>query len=297
MSCWIRSSIQRPLFYCLCGAVALNIALMLLVKKHGIFARLQIVEDLSNVGTEFVPEVADRFGKKFTGEDIHQVRIQLMQEVRKAEINFFDASLDLLEVIESGGGLVCGGMAVAYFHSLAGQGYKARIVSFFRHSGITPDSHISVEVFENGRWVLYDPTFNTAYLKGPMRLGAMELQKELLREGASQVKPEFLGEVNYPARLENYYIDWRPLVNNIFVVGRSVSISRDRFGLFLAKVPPFRYWFGPVYFYEKDLQADHHALNKILYFVSMVVLPMLAFGFFSAWGIQARRNFRARTKV
>lgn len=275
----------------------MNIALMFQVKNHGIFARLQIVDDLSKVETEFVPEVAERFGKKFAGEDIHQIRTQLMQEVQKAEMTPFDGSLDLLKVIESGRGLVCEGMATAYFHSLAGQGHKARIVSWFRHNGITPDSHVTVEVYEVGRWVLYDPTFNTAFSKGQLRLGARGLQKTFLREGASQVKLEFFGEVNYPARLESYYINWRPLVNNIFMVGRSVSISRDKFGIFLAKVPPFRYWFGPVYFYEKDLQADQHVLNKIFYFVSMVVLPMLILGLFIAWGVQARRVFRSREKA
>jgi hypothetical protein len=274
--------------------VIFNIASLYLVKRYGIFARLVMVPDLSKVETEFVPEVADQFGKKFHGKDIHQIRSLIMQEVKTAEGTGFDTSLSLLDSIESGKGLVCGGMSAVYFNSLVAQGHKARIVSWFRHRGITHDAHITVEVFENGKWVLYDPTFNTAFLKDKTRLGSKELQNIFLAENSGSVKFEFFGEVNYPPRLKDYYINWQPLVNNIFVVGRSVSLSRDRFGFFLAKFPPFRYWFGPVYFYEKELQVDQHIINKTLYFLSMVVLPIADFGLFVLWILQVRQSFRLK---
>jgi hypothetical protein len=274
--------------------VIFNIASLYLVKRYGIFARLVMVPDLSKVETEFVPEVADQFGKKFHGKDIHQIRSLIMQEVKTAEGTGFDTSLSLLDSIESGKGLVCGGMSAVYFNSLVAQGHKARIVSWFRHRGITHDAHITVEVFENGKWVLYDPTFNTAFLKDKTRLGSKELQNIFLAENSCSVKFEFFGEVNYPPRLKDYYINWQPLVNNIFVVGRSVSLSRDRFGFFLAKFPPFRYWFGPVYFYEKELQVDQHIINKTLYFLSMVVLPIADFGLFVLWILQVRQSFRLK---
>jgi len=290
MSPWVRLQFKKPLFLLLLGVIALNIAVIYLVKNYGIFARLVMVPDLSEMKTEFAPEAVEAFGKKFPGKDIHQIRNHIMQEVKIVEGSNFDSSLDLVELIESGKGLVCGGMSGVYFNSLVAQGHKARIVSWFRHSGMTTHAHITVEVFENGRWVLYDPTFNTAFLKDQKRLGAKDLQKTFLVENSSHVKLEFFGEVNYPARLDGYYINWQPLVNNIFVVGRSVSISRDRFGFFLAKVPPFRYWFGPVYFYEKDMQVDPHKLNKTLYLFSMVILPVIVFGLFIMWAIQLRKS-------
>lgn len=288
MSRWVRLQLKQPIFLLLVGVLILNIAAIYTVKNYGIFARLIMVSDLSARETEFSSEVVSKFGEKFHGRDVHQIRNRIMQEVKTAEGSAFDSSLDLMDLIQSGRGLLCGGMSAVYFNSLVAQGYRARIVSWFRHQGITPDSHITVEIFENGRWVLYDPTFNTAFLKDGTRLGAKELQNIFLTENSSRVKLDFFGEVNYPARLEDYYINWQPLVNNVFVVGRSVSISRDRFGLFLAKFPPFRYWFGPVYFYEKYFQADPHKLNKALYFFSMVILPIMVFGLFIGWVIQSR---------
>jgi hypothetical protein len=81
----------------------------------------------------------------------------------------------------------------------------------------------------------------------------------------------FHGAVRYPARIENYYTDWRPLFNNVFIPDWSRREHQ------LAKFPPFRYWHGPVVYYRDDIGSTSHidAANKAL-FVFLVIVPGLA---------------------
>ena len=146
------------------------------------------------------------------------------------------------EVAIRGGGLVCGQLASIFEAALTARGFTARRVQIVRSLFSEGDTHETVEVLVNGRWILYDPTFHVSYARRGQLLGAADLHAALLDGSLDQITPVFRGEVRYPARLETYYLDWRPLYNDVTVF--------DAGGKALwRKLPPMRYWRGPRRYY------------------------------------------------
>ncbi|MEO1994686.1 MAG: hypothetical protein ABGZ17_05365, partial [Planctomycetaceae bacterium] len=139
------------------------------------------------------------------------------------------------------------------------------------HLGDRYETHVVVEVQHDGHWTVYDPTFNVTYARNGRDLGADELASAVYNGQIAEVRPVFHGDVRYPARIENYYTDWRPLFNNVFIPDWSRREHR------LARFPPFRYWHGPVAYYRDDLGSTSHidAANTAL-FVFLVIVPGLA---------------------
>lgn len=272
---FLKSAVRLPILYIIISLTVLNLAGIFHVKKYGVFARLIAVEDMDQIETEYDEPTAREISSQIKGSSEEEIRIKLMNRVEKKESDYSDSPLVLLEQAKKGRGMICGGLAAVHFNALKGHGYKARMVKLLRQSVHTPDSHQTVEVWQDGGWKISDPTFNVEFWKNGTRTGAVEVQKSILNGDYRDVEYRFKGEVQYPARLEDYYMNWQPLFNNVFVIGRSVYSAQKKYGVFLAKVPPFRYWFGPVYFYQKDQGIDQHALNKSAYFVTMVAFPFV----------------------
>lgn len=270
---YIRSIFKLPVTYIIILLTILNLLGIFHVKKYGVFARLIAVEDLAQFETEYDEPSAREIASQINGSSEEEIRTKLMNRVKIKESDYSDSPLVLLEQSKNGRGMICGGLASIYFNALKGQGYKARMVKLLRQSVHTPDAHQTVEVWQDGGWKISDPTFNVEFWRKNRRVGAAEIQESVLTGGYGDVKYRFKGDVQYPARLDEYYMNWQPLFNNVFVMGRSVYSAKKRYGIFLAKVPPFRYWFGPVYFYKKDQPTDQHVLNKSAYFIVMVALP------------------------
>jgi len=169
--------------------------------------------------------------------------------------------------ISAGGGLLCGGMALLLKENLAEKGIPARIVTFRRELNLIGDTHVSVEIPVDGRWILVDPTFHTLFRSGGEFLGAHDLRRAI--ESGRNIHGEFLGDVEYPARIEDYYIDIRPLADNIFVL---VSTNA-----FWKKLPPFRYYLGTHLIYgsvQAERRQQYERANTRL-LVYSVILPLL----------------------
>jgi len=137
------------------------------------------------------------------------------------------------------------------------------------------DTHVTVEVFAGGQWVIADPTFHVGFERRGALVSAQTIAQSLHDGSSAEIRPRFYGPVKYPPRLEGYYVDWRMLFNNVFVPDRDPATP----GLW-AKIPPFRYWWGPVMYYQKisNLSYDHLILQHRLYLTLVVLLPLTLLG-------------------
>lgn len=196
---------------------------------------------------------------------------QVMDEVGRVGSSSATDVRGLLEHVRADGGLTCGGMATLLNYTCQLNGLQSRTISLQRHLGDRYETHVVVEVLHNGRWTVFDPTFNVTYARDGRDLGADELAAAVYNGQIAEVRPVFHGAVRYPARIENYYTDWRPLFNNVFIPDWSRRKHR------LANFPPFRYWHGPVVYYRDDVGSTSHidAANNAL-FVFLVIVPTLA---------------------
>ncbi|MBD2127296.1 transglutaminase domain-containing protein [Microcoleus sp. ZQ-A2] len=87
---------------------------------------------------------------------------------------------------------ICTGMSLAYIGLLQAFDIPARLVSLANNEAVNrtqspknsaakiPDTHSTVEVFLDKRWVLQDPSFNTQWELDGKPLGALELRQAYL---------------------------------------------------------------------------------------------------------------------
>lgn len=175
------------------------------------------------------------------------------------------------ELAKAGDGLACGQMANLFEHALVARGHQARRVQLVRSLFANEDTHMTVEVLDGDRWVLYDPTFHVSFRHQGRLVGAADIHDALLKGQSRQIQPVFYGEVRYPARLGDYYVHWRPLFNNVFV-------ASDGGTAFWHRLPPFRYWTGPQWHYYNALNERplwHAEAISDFYFLFTVILPLM----------------------
>ena len=110
---------------------------------------------------------------------------QVMNRVERVGPDPKGGATQFLEHAKAGRGLVCFGMAHLYAAAARGNGLQARIIGLSRNLGDRYDSHTTVEVRQDGRWVIFDPTFNVSFARDGVLLGAEEIQRALL-EGTFQ---------------------------------------------------------------------------------------------------------------
>jgi SAM-dependent methyltransferase len=266
----------------LLGVVLLAGAGVLLwhLQAHGMAVRLIAAERLADVAVR-PSEVrdSDLVAREFSGRDPVELLRAVMNGVTRVGPDPPGGVRQILEHAQAGGGLVCFGMAHLYAAAARGNGLQARIIGLSRNLGDRYDAHTTVEVRQEGRWVLFDPTFNVSFARNGILLGAEEIQQALLEGTFQTIVPVFYGPVKYPARLETYYLHWLPLFNNVFVL--------DAGGIRLAKFPPIRYWLGPR-IYVRTVAGhpnEHIRFWDGLYLWSAVILPFLGLAFLALGGL------------
>jgi hypothetical protein len=177
----------------------------------------------------------------------------------------------LLMAVQSGSGALCDNMCSIYLAAAGASDSPARVVWLFKDL-FSGDTHSVVEVLRDGKWVLLDPTFGVSYQdRRGAWLSAQDIKERLFKGEYRAVNAVYVaGDVSYPPRLGEYYMNFLPLFNNVFVVGKRPSSV-------MAMLPPFRYWFGTKLYYEllPGESARHIALAQHLYFVAVVVLPAM----------------------
>lgn len=192
-----------------------------------------------------------------------------------------DKGYSLLKDGIEGRALLCGAMSTITREALTLLGHKARTVQLYA-GNFSESTHVLVEVLVGDRWIIIDPTFNVTYQDGSLPLGVSEVIDRLSRKGPHSVQAVFHGTRAYPANLDTYYMDWRPLFGNAYITPGPATV--------IGKLPPFRWWLGTKYHYigEKTLlMAKNH---NTTYFIFVVVLPLTALVLFITLLAMIRRN-------
>lgn len=282
-------SLRSCLILSLSLVIAFDVYGIYLLSKHGVFKRLIKVDNIND------PSIGDT--KPIGPPDEQQA---LLTELEKAGLDSLKGEKQVVAVLKwtmnqvdkiehvgkktpyaivvsaknENKGALCGGMASILHETLALLKVKARRISLSRNTFNIYDSHATVEVFLNGKWQIYDPTFNISYkslINSSQLMSAQEMKDALVKGNFNKIKPIFYGNTAYPARLETYYMHYLPLYNNVFISGR---VPRS----FWKKLPPLRYFYGPVFLYQDDSSGRggtyHIGLQQSMYFVFVVLLPV-----------------------
>lgn len=195
----------------------------------------------------------------------------VMNQISKVENRSAKSSWEMVEIGRAGGGLLCGGMAQIFKDALLAQGIPARSVTLQRNLFDLYDVHASVEAWVDGKWRLYDPTFHLTLKAGGKRVGAFEAREWFIKGRGAPVELEFLGEVKYPARVDNYPIRYGIHFNNIYV-----DFRRDMW--LLSDIPFVGRWLSRELVYSSSdpgLSAMPQETYRFLYFTTLVVLPAI----------------------
>jgi len=182
-----------------------------------------------------------------------------------------ESGVRLIELARKGTGLACGSMSVILVDALTALGLPARRVQLYRTNFNLYDTHVLVEVRLKGRWLALDPTFNLTYeLPDKTPLGVAEIQRQLASPGGGDVSAVYHGDRGYPARLDNYPVNWRVLFANAYVEKPLVDNS------WWFRLPPMRYWFGPARYGFGNSEGPFSKGHNSFYFLVVVVLPFIA---------------------
>jgi hypothetical protein len=125
-------------------------------------------------------------------------------------------------------GLTCGPLSRILRDALLANGIKARRVILFRNFLDMYDTHSTVEAFVDGKWRVYDPTFHVALKQDGQRVGVWTAREKFIKNRGGSVKFEFLGNVAYPVRIENYPVYLPAVFNNFLVEINPTSLFHAR---------------------------------------------------------------------
>jgi len=111
--------------------------------------------------------------------------------------NLFKLYVDA--VTGSSAGYLCGGLSFFYRILLEAFGIPSRYVELLTSIGEKYDSHASVEVFIDGKWVASDPTFNLMIKSGKKYISYLELASVLTQQGDFELATNGMDNSRYPA--------------------------------------------------------------------------------------------------
>lgn len=200
---------------------------------------------------------------------------------------------NMLTQMREGRGALCGGMASIYQAALSSVGMQARVIQLIR-SNLSEDTHVTVEVLLDNKWVVIDPTFNCYFIIGSEMASATDLHNLLLKnENPKNYEIVYGGIVSYPADFQTYYVDPLVLYNQVFIKEEVVHKS-SIFNL----LPGFSYDVLPSYVVsdaEKSITSSELMIREFLVITYHFVFPVIAvvsvvalIGLF-AWVVRSKR--------
>lgn len=223
----------------------------------------------------FRQELADLVEREPTTEaKVLSVLSWVMNQFSRVENSQDESSHDMVLRGQTGGGTLCGGMAQVFRDALLAVDIPARTISFQRNPFDTLDTHMSVEAWVDGKWRMFDPTFHIALRVGGQDgeyVGVLEAREWYLMGRGQPVEIVFLGEVAYPARLENNPLRYSAYFDNVYVNLRGQSSLIDT----LPVVRRLHRW--TLVYPEDERGLSHKAQNfyRALFTIVVLVLPMI----------------------
>ncbi|UJB69472.1 transglutaminase domain-containing protein [Acaryochloris sp. 'Moss Beach'] len=251
-----------------------------LLRRYDALQRLITIDNLNTVWTKRSTLPAELSIPEFKNQDHLQLLHTVNNFVTKIEPDPHGNVEVLYHHAKQNGGLCCFGMAALYFHALCLNHIKARLVILKRNIFDPYDSHTTVEVRCDDRWIIFDPTFMVSFEQNDQLVGAQDIHQALQNGNGHHIRPITYGSGAYPAQLDNYYIHWLPLFNNVFVMNALQLPS-------LTKLPPWRFWLGPIsYCQQPTCDRNYHLkFHQNLYIGVVVIQPILVMLMSSAlWG-------------
>jgi len=266
--------------------------------QHQPFLRLTRVKSLAGVEVQ-QPEAPVLFRERLSretwvGDPSPRKRAMMALVWTRNQVNRIAADFPkdpsaLLKHVEAGGGTVCSGMAVLYHHALAAVKVTSRLVTLQRNVFDMGDSHSTVEVLLDGRWVMFDPTFGISITSGDGRLlSAQEVHGALMMANGRGIRPVFYPPGLYPARLDTYYMGYLALYNNVFVLDPGTASP-------LGHVPVLGRYLTRRLYYEKagSESVAHLEFTRKFLALAVIVFPaitLIVLAMLSVRGLQAVRR-------
>lgn len=255
-------------------AFFLDLAGIYILRSYDIFYRTQSVSNFNVLEYRFTQNIPN---------ELYQLKANTPEKIMTNVMNFVDQKYsdvctsynlkDLYNHAYKGGGLNCNGMSELFVYVLHLCGFKARKIFVVKNLGMQEVTHTLVEVRQEGRWVIYDPTFNVSFSKNNQLLGVVEIAQALFCDNWQSIQPIFYGQVAYKARIETYPFYWLTHFNNILLFDPGTLLNNSFYKIILL---PVRYWYGPVlYYYSLSGNANNYllVLDK-LYFFIIFILPV-----------------------
>lgn len=283
----------KKTYYALWGIVVgllfLQAVGIFVLRRYDVFYRTVPVINFDHLGYRFTQVVPKDF-EQFTAKTPQEIMAKIMNFVDQKH-NGICRSYNLTDLYFhacNGGGLNCNGMAELFVYALFMNGFKARKIFAVKNMGMQQNTHTLVEVWQEGRWIVYDPTFNVSFKKEGQLLSACEIACAVTKNTWQEITPLFYGEVAYKARLEAYPVYWLAHFNNVLLFDPGV-FSGNCFMQFISI--PLRYWWGPIFYYFSQSGEENQyliVLNK-LYCLIICIIPFLLFLLFlSLWWLKKR---------
>jgi hypothetical protein len=267
-------SIGRNLMLIVFSIAIVDIYVIWQFAKTGLAVRFEFVKDIEKIQPYYGKiDASERayWNQLFPENDPVRLMTSLMNSVSKVANNPPGDAISLFQHAQSGGGLVCSGMAIIFQNILSAKDFMVRRVTLMRSLGDRYATHTIVEIFQDNHWIILDPTFNVTFIKNGYKIGAQDIHRALLDGSSSQVKPIFHGDVLYPARLDQYYMHYLSLYNNVLFTEPALVSWH--------KLPPFRYWIGKKYYVQIERKLgqrnEHQYFFNSLYFLFSFILPTI----------------------
>lgn len=260
--------------------MALDFAAMYVMREAGILYRPMEVEDLAQVGANIIPlEDPSALLASYPASDPAGVMSQMAAAITCQGPDDGPDPEDayaLQAKVEAGEPILCAGIADLYASVMTAKGFEVRRVELLRSMMADADTHAVVEVREQGRWVLYDPTHSTTYEVAGRRLGAQGIKERFLNGGIEEVQAVEHGTPASGVSWSNYYMRWQPLFDNVIVWEKPVTAAAF-------KLPVLRWLYGRRAYYEVvpgHAGGQMHALELIngsaVFWAPIISFAMLA---------------------
>lgn len=268
------------------------------VGNYRFFFRSQVVNDMSCIETTLNESTPEEL-RMLCGKDYKETLQNVMNFVSpKTDILPAGSTIkDMYDHAKNGGMLTCAGMSELYLHALRLQNIKARKLFVVKNIGSDECTHTTVELFIDGKWRIFDPTFHVSFSKNDELIGAQEMSQSIIDGTYKEITPIFYGDVAYPFRLETYPNSWVALFNNvlIFKFGTYASswVVRNTVGLLE------RYFTGPTlyYFSAASIENRYMAVLNRVYFLLICLVPIMRLIVFILFGLLIFYFFFIKPKI
>jgi hypothetical protein len=172
--------------------------------------RVSFLNQLEEVGIHEV--------ENYSIEEAERIRESLLKLGRPLNHRVKGNPSQLLEGIKTNGVLLCGELAELYGYSLFALGFQIRLMHFSRSIFDPWDRHATVEVWDQTRnkWIVSDPTFNVSFVYKNQYLSLIDLYNFAHSPASEKVITKKGVKVPYAVDLNDYYISFYSLLDNVF---------------------------------------------------------------------------------